>query len=265
MPGTRGDGSRPVRRSSLRTPWRSTVQRRLRFRGCQRDAHGLLSGQGGESSLDSDSVLIGVPRLIVSSVGGAPSRTGQKNTFLCFCRQFAYNCLQFVDKIGKSPLPRERGGPCQAVDAEDNTLCGETWSTCWYGKTKKGVHFCSSHRGAWEQFKLNGTAEKADEATALTEVHDLLGTRYCEPSRMGRKQRRNEVGKDASSLQFCVQGTFNCAQDDERGEPDTRWLTLDELVEAGCSRQEFNGFCATYVKELQETMKKDAKRFKSVP
>ena len=41
---------------------------------------GLLSSQGGESSLDSDSVLIGVPRLIVSSVGGAPSRTGQKNT-----------------------------------------------------------------------------------------------------------------------------------------------------------------------------------------
>ena len=66
-------------------------------------------------------------------------------------------------------MPEREGGPCQAVDAEDNTLCGETWSTCWYGKTKKGVHFCSSHRGAWEQFKLNGTAEKADEATALTD------------------------------------------------------------------------------------------------
>ena len=48
------------------------------------------------------------------------------------------------------------------------------------------------------------------------------------------------------------------------GEPDTRWLTLDELVEADCSREEFNEFCATYVKMLQETMKKDAKRFKSV-
>ena len=82
---------------------------------------------------------------------------------------------------------------------------------------------------------------------------------------MARKQRRNKVEKGASTLQFCVQGTFNCAQDDECGEPDTRWLTLDELVKAGCSRQEFNGFCATYVKELQETMKKDAKRFKSVP
>ena len=80
---------------------------------------------------------------------------------------------------------------------------------------------------------------------------------------MQPKQRRNEVGK--SALQFCVQGTFNCAQDDERGEKDSRWLTLDELVEADCSREEFNDFCATYVKELQKTMKKDAKRFKSVP
>ena len=86
---------------------------------------------------------------------------------------------------------------------------------------------------------------------------------------MQPKQRRNEVGK--SALQFCVQGTFNCAQDDERGEKDSRWLTLDELVEADCSREEFNDFCATrYVRQgaLQKTMKKDAKRFtvhKSVP
>ena len=67
-----------------------------------------------------------------------------------------------------------------------------------------------------------------------------------------------------SAMQFCVQGTFNCAQDDERGETDARWLTLDELVEADCSREEFNAFCVAYVKVLQETMKKDAKRFKSV-
>ena len=31
--------------------------------------HGLLSGQGGESNLDSDSVLIGVLRLIGSQMG----------------------------------------------------------------------------------------------------------------------------------------------------------------------------------------------------
>merc|ERR1711865_325007 len=158
----------------------------------------------------------------------------------------------------------ERGGPCQAVDAEDNTLCGETWSTCWYGKTKKGVHFCSSHRGAWEQFKLNGTAEKADEATALTEVHDLLGTRYCEPSRMARKQRRNKVEKGASTLQFCVQGTFNCAQDDARGEHDMSWLTLDELSQSDCSREEFIELSAKYVEQLQKTFKQATKRFKTM-
>ena len=175
-----------------------------------------------------------------------------------------YNCLQFVDKIGKSPLPRERGGPCQAVDAEDNTLCGETWSTCWYGKAKQGVHFCSSHRRAWEQFKLNGTAEKADEATALTEVDELLGTRYCEPSRMARKQRRNKVEKGASTLQFCVQGTFNCAQDDARGEHDMSWLTLDELSQSDCSREEFIELSAKYVEQLQKTFKQATKRFKTM-
>ena len=160
-------------------------------------------------------------------------------------------------------MPEAQRGPCQGPGAEDNTLCGETWSSCWYGKARQGVHFCSNHRAAWQQFRLNGATVRADEATVLTEVDELLGTRYCEPSRMQPKQRRNEVGK--SALQFCVQGTFNCAQDDERGEKDSRWLTLDELVDADCSREEFNDFCATYVKELQKTMKKDAKRFKSVP
>ena len=181
-------------------------------------------------------------------------------------RFLSTNCLQLLTicRQNRQVDGGDTRGPCQGPGEEDGTLCGETLSTFWYGKSRQGVHFCSNHRAAWEQFKLNGTAEKADEATVLTEVDELLGTRYCEPSRMARKQRRNEVGKDASSLQFCVQGTFNCAQDDERGEPDTRWLTLDELVEAGCSRKEFNDFCATYVKMLQETMKKDAKRFKSV-
>ena len=89
----------------------------------------------------------------------------------------------------------------------------------------------------------------------------MLGTRYCEPSRMKPKQRRNEVKKD--TLQFCVQGTFNCGEDDDRGETDTRWQTLDELVEAGCSREEFEELCAAHVKQLQKTMKRDAKRFKT--
>ena len=170
-----------------------------KFRNFVPKTQGLLSSQGGESSLDSDSVLIGVPRLIVSSVGGAPSPTGQKNTFLCFCRQFVYNCLQFVDKkTAGRHAPEREGGPCQAVDAEDNTLCGETWSTCWYGKTKKGVHFCSSHRGAWEQFKLNGTAEKADEATALTEVHDPRAE--CRTGRRSAQRRRDTTDTTASAL-----------------------------------------------------------------
>ncbi len=87
----------------------------------------------------------------------------------------------------------------------------------------------------------------------LTVAGELLGTRYCEPSRMMPKQRRNTVEK--STPQYCVQGTFNCAQDDKRGEKDARWQTLDELLEADCSREEFHDLCATHVTQLQRTMK----------
>ena len=51
---------------------------------CWKRQPAYLAVKGGESSLDSDSVLMGLPRLIDSSVGGAPSRTGKKNTFLRF-------------------------------------------------------------------------------------------------------------------------------------------------------------------------------------
>ena len=97
----------------------------------------------------------------------------------------------------------------------------------------------------------------------LTVAEELLGTRYCEPTRMIRKQRRNTVKK--STLQYCVQGTFNCEDGDERGEPDARWQTVDELVKAACSLEEFDKLCAAHMKELQKTMKQDTKRFKSVP
>ena len=49
----------------------------------------------------------------------------------------------------------------------------------------------------------------------MTVADELLGTRHCEPTRMNRKQRRNTVEK--STLQYCVQGTFNCEDGDERG------------------------------------------------
>ena len=66
-------------------------------------------------------------------------------------------------------MPETERGPCQGPGDEDGDLCGQTLSSCWYGKSRLGIHFCSNHRAAWEQFKLNGTAEKADKATALTD------------------------------------------------------------------------------------------------
>jgi len=156
-------------------------------------------------------------------------------------------------------MPMKEGGPCKGPGEDEGTLCGGTRSSCWYGK--RDHQFCALHRTAWNRFRQHGATEEAEEATALTEVDAVLGTRYCEPSRMKPKQRRNEVKKD--TLQFCVQGTFNCGEDDDRGETDTRWQTLDELVEAGCSREEFEELCAAHVKQLQKTMKRDAKRFKT--
>ena len=90
-------------------------------------------------------------------------------------------------------------------------------------------------------------------------MDELLGTRYCEPAKMKRKERYNEVKK--TELQFCVQGTFNY-EDDARGHTDTRWQTLEELKES-CSREDFEQAAAAYVKELQKIFKRDAKKFKT--
>ena len=47
------------------------------------------------------------------------------------------------------------------------------------------------------------------------------------------------------------------------GETDTRWLTLDELIEAACSREEFDDICKKYLQALKKTMESDAKRLKT--
>ena len=95
----------------------------------------------------------------------------------------------------------------------------------------------------------------------LHEVDYFLGTRYCEPSRMKAKQRRNKV--ENSTLEFCVQGNFACEVGDQRGEIDTRWLAMDELIEAACSREEFEDAYKAYLKALKKTFERDAKRLKT--
>ena len=157
-------------------------------------------------------------------------------------------------------MPTKAGGPCQGPGGDgEGSICGVTESTCWYGK--RGHQFCSSHRAAWNHWKKSGAVEDDEEPSALTEIDTLLGTRYCEPSKMKPKERRNEVSM--SVLQFNVQGTFNCDEDDERGHTDTRWQTLDELVESGCSKAAFQAMTAAHITQLEKTFKRDAKRFKS--
>ena len=75
----------------------------------------------------------------------------------------------------------------------------------------------------------------------------------------GARARFNDVNKTA--LQLCVQGTF-IPDGYERGTIDTRWQSIEEL-QASISRADFERLTSNYVKELQKTFKRDAKRFKT--
>ena len=153
------------------------------------------------------------------------------------------------------------GGPCIAKvvddDAEGGTReCGRSVSSCWYGK---GKLYCASHRTAWNKSKAQ--ADDAEEPSYLDDMIEVIGTRYCEPSKMKPAEKYNSIKK--TSLQFCVQGTF-IPEGYERGTTDTRWQTVDELV-AAISREDFEDQSSEYmyIKELQKSFKRDAKRFKT--
>ena len=114
-------------------------------------------------------------------------------------------------------MPR-LGGPCQApVEENDDGICGhEGLSSTWYGKA--GHQFCGSHRAAWLRWRKEGGAADNDEASYLTKMGELLGTRYCEPAQMAAPAKYNDVKKN--TLQFCVQGTFT-PEGYARGQTDT--------------------------------------------
>ena len=61
--------------------------------------------------------------------------------------------------------------------------------------------------------------------------------------------------------QYCVQGTFT-VEGYARGHTDTRWQKLDELVKC-CTREDFEKQTRAYLKELEKTFKRDAKRLKT--
>ena len=159
---------------------------------------------------------------------------------------------------GSSSSPaRLPGGPCKAMvvdDDGDEEECGVCISSCWYGK---GKTFCASHRAAWQKSKAQ--AEDAEEPSYVSEADEVLGARYCEPSMMKAPERFNDVKKTA--LQLCVQGTF-IPDGYERGTIDTHWQSMEEL-QASISLEDFERLTSNYVKELQKTFKRDAKRFKT--
>ena len=102
--------------------------------------------------------------------------------------------------------------------------------------------------------------EQVERPSYLSKTDELLATRYCEPSKMEAPERYNEV--DKTSLDYCVQGTYT-VEGYKRGAVDTRWQTVQDLVDAGCSRENFEKLTKAHVKDLQTTFKRDAKRFKS--
>ena len=115
----------------------------------------------------------------------------------------------------------------------------------------------------WEENPGNeGDATQGEEDPSyLTEMDVLLGSRYCEPAKMSKPEKYNDVEKD--SLQFCVQGTFTVeGYMYDKGSTDTRWQTLEQLTES-CSRKDFVELSGAYVEALQKGFKRDAKRFKT--
>lgn len=154
------------------------------------------------------------------------------------------------------------GGPCQApVEDNEDGICGyEGMSSTWYGK--QGHQFCGSHRSAWKHWQEEHSAGRdghEEEPRYLTEMDELLGSRFCDPSKMKPDDKFNAVKKN--SLQYCVQGTFT-AEGYARGMVDTRWQTLEQLTER-CSKESFEKLYKSHLKDLEKTFKNAAKRFKT--
>ena len=66
-------------------------------------------------------------------------------------------------------------------------------------------------------------AQGEEEASFVSEMDVLLGSRYCKPTKMSAPQQYNDVKTDA--LQLCVQGTFT-VEGYAKGRTDTRWQTI---------------------------------------
>ena len=78
-----------------------------------------------------------------------------------------------------------------AMEDNEGGICGyEGLSSTWYGR--RGNQFCGSHRAAWLKWRRDeGNYDDHEDPSYLSSIGEILGTRYCEPSKMaGRTQRR---------------------------------------------------------------------------
>ena len=92
----------------------------------------------------------------------------------------------------------------------------------------------------------------------ITEMDEVLGARFCEPSKMKAPAKYNAINKD--ELQFCVQGKFK-VEGYDRGHTDTRWQTIDDMTRR-ISREEFESKGRKLLRTLTAAFKREAKRFK---
>ena len=65
---------------------------------------------------------------------------------------------------------------------------------------------CIVHLTALRWNKSKAQADDAEEPNYLDDMTEVIGTRYCEPSKMKPAEKYNSIKR--TSLQFCVQGTF---------------------------------------------------------
>jgi hypothetical protein len=107
----------------------------------------------------------------------------------------SYNVANVAETSGVRGPSRGGGGPCIAKvvddDAEGGTReCGRSVSSCWY---VKGKLYCASHRTAWNKSKA--LADDAEEPSYLDDMTEVIGTRYCEPSKMKPAEKYNSIKK----------------------------------------------------------------------
>ena len=106
-------------------------------------------------------------------------------------------------------------------------------ATCLHDKCKRD--YAKRRRGSSNDGDISSTVEKLPKAPRhnCRKIKDVLGVSLCLTSEMTGEERRTGRKTGDDDIQCQVRGGFGGARDKvEDLIPDTRWVKLDELVDA---------------------------------